>query len=655
MKFSFSLIKRIAPGSYGKEELVERLNLHSFEAVDLGGDVLEIAVTPNRFADAASHIGIAREAAAIFNLPFSDPAEKAPKYAYRDQGVFRVNIKNSKLCRRYMAAYVDGVSVKKTPEWMKGVLESCGLRSINAVVDIMNYVMLEVGQPLHAFDAEKVSGGLTVRNAKKGEKIETIDNQKFTLDSDVLVIADADKPLAIAGIKGGKSSEVTLGTKHLLVEAAHFDSTHIYATSRRLGLQTDASARFAHALSPALVERGMNRALQLLQEIVGAKAHRPADDYPRPQSKEILPFSATAMQRLLGEHVTADGAARLLKKLGFAIRGKKIEVPLVRTDVSDVEDIAEEVARMKGYAALTAQPPHVALGVASEDELIEFKDQIRDFLTGVGYSETYNYSLVAESDCSRSPAIIRSRDGKVIHLANPMSAEIAVLRDSLAAGLVKNLKSNKRFFDAVRVFEIGHVFQELQGKVSEKTVLGMAIAAPEGFFEVKGIVDMLLKRLGVTDYTLAPFDNADGYLKPLGALTIEIGRKSVGYIGSLASLEGGLMELDLGMLLAETDEEREYAPIAKYPAIERDLSFLVDQSVRVGEILALMQGAGVHLVEDVDLVDWYQDEKLGDHMKSLTFRIVFRADDRTLTDAEVDKEMAAITKAVVDKFDVELR
>src|SRR3989344_4913645 len=215
MKFSFNLIKKLAPGKYTKEELVEKLNLHSFEAVDLGGDVLEITVTPNRFGDATSHLGIAREVAAIFNLKLNDPLKEKLKYDHKDQGVFRVNIKEKTLCRRHMVAYATEVKIGPSPKWLKEVLETCGLRSINNVVDIMNYVMLEIGQPLHAFDADRVSGGLVVRRARKGEVIVTIDNQKFNLDPSVLVIADAKQPLAIAGIKGGKSSEVTGGTKRI--------------------------------------------------------------------------------------------------------------------------------------------------------------------------------------------------------------------------------------------------------------------------------------------------------------------------------------------------------------------------------------------------------------------------------------------------------
>lgn len=663
MKFSFNLIKKITPGKYTKEQLVEKLNLHSFEAVDVGGDILEISVTPNRFSDASSHIGIAREAAVALGLNFKDPVDAVLKFPHKDQGVFRANIKNGKLCRRYVMAYADNVKVGQSPAWLKEALESCGLRSINNVVDIMNYVMLEVGQPLHAFDADKVKGGLIVRNAGKGETIETIDNQKFNLDEEVLIIADSDKPLAIAGIKGGKSSEVSNSTKRLLLESASFESSNIYTTSRRLGLRTDASVRFSHPLSPELAARGMKRALMLLQDLVGAQIHMPADVYPKKQSKEVLPLDIKKINSLIGVEFKQSEVASLLQKLGFTVKGKKVEVPLLRNDIQNIEDLAEEIVRFNGLEHLPSKPPHIALGVATEEDIVVLKDQVRNFLASAGYSEVYNYSLVSESDCNRSPAIIRSRDGKAAQLANPMSAQLAVLRDSLASGLIKNLKENRRFFDQVRIFEIGNVFQDINGssassgqrKIEEKTVLGAALAAKDGILEMKGIVEMILARLGATDYSLIPIDNIDGYIKPVEALKIELGGVPIGYLGSLSGMPGALMEIDLGTLIRETSEEKEFTPLAKYPAITRDMSLLVDQSVRVGDILSVIQQVSAKLVEDVDLIDWYQDEKLGDNKKSLTFRIVFRAEDRTLTDTESDLEMSIINKAVADKFDADLR
>ncbi|MBU6141920.1 phenylalanine--tRNA ligase subunit beta [Patescibacteria group bacterium] len=655
MKFSFALIKKFAPGNYTKQDLVKGLNFHAFEAVDIGGDVLDISVTPNRFSDASSHAGIAREAAIIMGGVYKDPVAGALRFAHKDRGVFRVNVKNARSCARYQAAYVDGIHIGPSPRWLRDALEACGLRSINNVVDVMNYVMLEVGQPLHAFDADKVRGGLVVRNAKQGESIETIDGQRFALDPSVLVIADADAPLAIAGIKGGKASEVTAATTRLLIESASFRSAEIYATSRKLGLRTDASIRFSHALSAELAARGMKRALMLLQEVAQAQVHPPIDVYPKKQTKESILFDLKKIEAIIGVPVRKTAAVRLLTALGFTVRGKKLEVPLLRTDLEDIEDVAEEIIRFTGYEQLRAQPPHIALGAATAQELVTVKDQLRDLLTGVGYTETYNYSLVSERDCGLAPEMIRAAAGKPVRLANPMSAETAVLRDSLWQGLFKNLKENKRFFPDVRVFEIGHVFQQREASVSEETVLGIAIAAPNSVLELKGVADMLFRRLGMTDVSLVPLAHRCDLMRADEALQIEIDGRAIGYLGSLRDIAGAILEVDVEALLEEVDGEREYEPLAKYPAIVRDLSLLIDQSARVGEIIAFMQAADTALVEDVDLVDWYEDEKLGDGKKSITLRIVFRADDRTLTDADADREMAKLRSAIEDKFDAEIR
>lgn len=649
MKFSFALIKKLAPGKYIKADLVDKLNLHSFEAADLGGDVLEVAVAPNRFSDAASHLGIAREAAVIFGIKLNDPLPEKLKYYHKDQGVFRVNVKEKNLCRRYLAAYVNEVKVGPSPKWLKDVLETCGLRSINNVVDIMNYVMLEIGQPLHAFDADKVSGGLVIRRAQKGESIITIDNQKFNLDSEVLVIADARQPLAIAGIKGGKSSEVTSGTKRILVEAAHFESANVYKTSRKLALRTDASVRFSHWLSPELPAIGMKRALMLLKELASATVHAPIDIYYKKQGLRLVPFNVKKMSNIIGESFKEKETLSMLSQLGFQKKGKNLIVPAVRTDIDGLEDVAEEVARIKGYNNLLSRPPSVALGVAEEEEQITLKNRMRKFLAGIGFSEVYNYSFLAKNEAG----------SQAVAIANPISSQSEFLRDSLQPGLVKNLESNKRLFEEVRVFEIGKVFSENKNKVEESLLLGLGILSKDSYLELKGVLDSLLASLGITEYELIEKNPAH--------LEVKLDNLLVGKLDLVLELKNAaVLELNLELLLKEVDEEREFAPLPKFPSITRDLSIFVPEEARVGEILAMIQRVSSKLAQDVDLIDFFEPpaelHPKKDHStiqerkrKSLTFRIVFQAEDRTLTDAEADREMAAINQILIDKFDAELR
>ncbi|MDP3729800.1 MAG: phenylalanine--tRNA ligase subunit beta [bacterium] len=651
MKFSFTLIKKFAPGDYDKTALVNALNTHTFETVDEGGDILEIGVSANRFSDGASHRGIAQEVAAIFKTPFEDPISLKMKYDGENSGVFRVHNKEPKLCRRYCAAYATDVRVGSSPKWMQDILETCGLRPINSVVDVMNYVMLELGQPLHVFDADTVKGGLVVRRANKKEHIETIDSQKFTLDHDMLVIADAEKALAIAGIKGGKTSEVTLHTKHILVESANFDGVSIYKTSRALGLRTDASTRFSHHISPELAWLGIERALQLLQGITGAKVYEPIDEYTKKQSRKTLVFSMKKIQKITGITLKEKEALDLLAPLGFIKKEKVLEIPVLRTDIENIEDIAEEIVRLNGLDALPAEPPSVALGVAHEDEIVLLKDRIRQMLVNGGFSEVYNYSLVSLGDTKTAPAL----HGDIVELANPMSKQLAVLRDSLAPGLLKNIKENTRFFDEVRIFEIGNIFAQ-STEIHESPFLGIAVYSKHAVLELKGIADIVLQKLGITDYFLPALEESYPLLKPHEVLRIVTSDQEVlGYLGTVQGTKSAVLEMNLQKLLKSVDEEKEYEPLSRFPSIMRDISLLVNNALRVGEILTIIQQVSSKLVEDVDLVDWYQDKKLGDNKKSLTFRIVFRAEDRTLTDAEVDKEVAIINQVLIDKFNVELR
>ncbi len=647
MKFSFSLIKKLALGPYSKELLIEKLNMHSFEAVDLGGDILEIAITPNRFSDAASHIGIAREASAIMKLSsFKELGIKDVKPDVKKPGVFTVHIKDKDFCKRYIATYVSNVKVGPSPIWMKNALESCGLRSINNVVDTMNYVMLELGQPLHAFDADMISGGVVVRKARKNEKLETIDAKELALSPNQLVIADAEKALAVAGIKGGKQSEVSGRTTHILVESANFDGANIYRSSRALGLTTDASVRFSHNLNPELARVAMNRVLELLREVAGGKVYQSVDVYPKKMSRQLIKFDLARINALIGRVFSSREAWQIFQALGFRKKGNFAEVPWYRADVQSIEDLAEEIVRIHGYSSLVAKPPMISLTPAIQQDLLIVKDQIRSILAGVGFSEVYNYSFLPKKEVGEG----------ALALENPISAQSEFLRDHLAPHIARNLEENSKFSDEVRIFEIGNVFTKKSNLVEERTNLCVAMYGKGSVLEIKGLVDMLFGRLGITEYTT--LETREGGLKFV-ADTKEVGLLSI----PSRAKNAAVAELDLQLLLELISEEKEFVPLSKYPAIVRDLSVFVPADVRVGEILSMIQRVSSKLVQDVDLIDFYEppfelrDRSKEDQRrkKSLTFRIVFQSEERTLTDAEADKEMAVINQVVIDTFDAELR
>lgn len=647
MKFSYFLIKKLGTRIPEKPKLIEGLNLHAFETVDLGGDSLEISVPANRYSDAASHYGMAVVASAIAGKKAG--SLKLPSLKLRPKSVkVKINVVSKKLCPRYSGLYAEVKKIEPSPKWLQEILIACGLRPINNVVDVMNYVMLEVGQPMHAFDAEKIEGTINVRMAASGERILTIDGVEYKLSSQDLVIADDKSLLAVAGIKGGKKAEVMGRTRKLIVEAANFDSVSIYKTARYLNLFTDASARFSHGLSPVLVERGIKRAAALLKDVCGAKVGDWVDFNLRKPSKTVVKFDIAKFNQLTGLNLKEKDCFGYLKNLGFGIKGKLVEAPAERLDVSIMEDLAEEIVNLSGYDDLPAAVPNIRLIPSGAEDGITLKDVIRSVLSGFGLSEVYNYSFVSRQAALTSAEIW---NGKPIALRNPISSDWQYLRPSLQPHLLKNLEENLRFYDTVRIFEIGKVFPSDNQEVA---ALGVALASKKGdvFLELKGLADSLLRGVGLTDFAMVPYGNG---------LRIESDHSVVGYLktaGGVKSKAGAVFaaaaEIDLDKLAKLAVEEKEYRPLPKYPSVVRDLSIILPNNQRVGPVQDVIENAS-HLLDDVDLIDWYQDEQMGDDKKSLTWRLVFQAEDRTLTDEEVGREVEKIVTALRQNFEVEVR
>ncbi len=667
MKFSYTLIKKLAPVVKSKKDLIEKLNEFAFEAVDAGGNSFEVALPANRYSDAASHIGIAREISAIYGKKFDSPVFnlKPSKNNGSAKANFKVSIEDKKLCPRYMGRYFENVKFGASPKWMKDVLEECGLRPINAVVDVMNYVMLETGQPLHAFDYDKIAQSqIIVRRAKKGERIVSLDGKNYELNENILVIADAKKPLAIAGIKGGKIAEVEPNTKRIVVEAANFTGAPIYRASKSLKLATDASVIFSHNISPVLAEIGLKRAGQLLEEIAGAKAGKTIDaSYVKP-GKKVIKFDVEKFKKLIGVDLSAKVCADYLSNLGFEIiQNTKykiqntfiVNVPAWRCDVSIFEDLAEEIARLYGLNKLKSQPPKIHIHPSGFEDQIVFKDKLRKVLAGFGFDEILNYSFIGEDDLGKNPAW----KNKLLELENPISDKAKYMRPSLAPNLIKNIEPNFRFFDGIKIFEIGKVFY---ANAPEKLNLGILIASKRDkqiFFELKGIIENIFKSIGLVDYMMpepekgAWVDDFAGNLISGEILEIESDEKIIGYLGRVdySGAEAVLAEIDLDILLELIEEEHEYRPLAKYPSIMRDISILVSPAVKVGEMMRLIQQSDLKYIEDVDMIDEYEMNG----KRSLTFRIIFQAEDRTLKEKEASDEMEKIKKLLKSKFGAEIR
>jgi len=645
MKFSYSLIKKLVPALKSKTQLIEALNLYAFETEDGGGDVIEVSIPPNRYSDAASHWGIAKEVAAILNLKFVDYLKsKKTKVNYlkptKKPKKFKVKIEDEKLCPRYLAQYFENISIKPSPLWLQKIIKDCGLRPINNVVDIMNYVMLETGQPLHAFDFDKLkANSIVVRRAKNGEKITSIDDIDYELNSNILVIADIEKPQAIAGIKGGKAAEITEETKRIIVESANFDNFLIYKTSKLLNLTTDASVRFAHGLNLNLPLIGISRAAEFLVALVKAKPVEIFDSLSKPLPSRILKFDLERFNRFIGINLDIKKAESYLKKLGFKkLNNNNWEVPFCRNDINSFEDLAEEIIRLYGYNRLRPMAPSLAISSPSVDDFIVLKDKVRKILVNFGLNEVYNYSFAEKGE---------------VELLNPVSENKKFLRNSLSPTLLKNIEDNFRFFEEVKIFEVGKIFIKTNNEIKEKLALGIALGTKkkETFFETKGIIEEFLKNLGLTAFLIKETTKSNDFFDNI--LQIEVKDKIVGYLGH--SQNGfSLAEFDLEELLALVKDGFSFKPFPRFPAVLRDISILVSLDIKVGEIIKTIQQLGSGLIKDIDLIDEYSDKKW-QNLQSLTFRIVFQAEDRTLTSNEVDDKIKEIIEFLKLKFHVEVR
>jgi len=659
MIFSYNWLQSFFSRKLPKpDKLAELLTLHSFEVSEVkkfkSDHVLDIDVLPNRAGDCFSHIGITREIAAITNyvpaghLPKGDKLPKNNKNNAKD--FISVDIKSQSYCPRYTARVIGDIKVGPSPKWLKDRLEVCGLNSINNIVDIANYVMLETGQPLHAFDYEKLDGKkIIVRFAKEGEKITALDGQKFDLNPKILVIADGQKSVAIAGIKGGKEPEIDEKTKTIVLESANFNPTIIRKGSRELGLKTDASLRFEHGVDPNLTESAINRAAYLIQKTALGKAFQGlVDFYPQKVYPKRIKLDLNYAESLLGVKIPEREVKNILTRLGFKVIGIKnplsVEAPTFRLDISIPEDLVEEIGRIYGYDKISSVFPTASLVPPKRNDDTLWENQLKDILKEAGFTETYNYSFQKEHGS--------------VEVENPTSQEFKYLRPSLIPNLLKNIEKNIKSFDQIKIFEVGKIFTDK----TEKIML-TGVAAGYDFYQLKGVVDLLFNKLGIAkvwydDYQATPA--AEGEPRPFGredspqslwnekkSAEIKVGNVEVGFLGELKN-EPKLVAFDLDFEKLKTlaVEDQEYRPISKYPATVRDLAVLVPPTVKVEEVLNVIEVAGGSLVIDVDLFDIYEGEGIPDGQKNLAFHIIYQAQDRTLTSIEVYKIHQNIIKAL---------
>jgi len=655
------------------------------QALDLEDALFEVNVTPNR-PDALSHIGIAREVAALAGAALRPPSAKPNEAGAPASDAVKVRIEAPEKCPRYAARVVEGIKIGPSPDWIVRRLERCGIRSISNVVDATNLVLLELGHPLHAFDLDKVAGReIVVRTARPGEKMITLDGKERALDADDLVIADRDRPSALAGIMGGGDSEISAGTTRVLLESAYFAPAGIRRSSRRHGLHTEASHRFERGADPGMVLAALDRCAALIAELAGGTVRKGiVDVHPRPVQAREVKVAWDRPGKVLGIDVPRSDVSRILSALGFQERsadgqGAVFQVPSWRVDVSLEEDLIEEIARSKGYDAIPETLPDIAAETPSLSPTSLLLARMRDSLEASGFSETINFAFVAPKELEAIGSRVTSRTGTPslgVALKNPISAELAVMRTSLVPSLLRDAALNLRQRNPdFRLYEIASIFRPEPGNDTPVTelprVAGLLAGrrSPAGwstgseqvdFYDGKGAVERLLAALGILDpvWTLG----GEPWLHPRAAAIVSSGGTAIGCVGELHPRTAGAFdlprgvfafELSLDALRSRTKLVPRYHPVPRFPAVLRDLAVLVDDAVPADRVIGLVKGEG--LVEQVTLFDVYKGQPIPEGKKNLAISIAYRAPDRTLTDAEVDAAHGRIVKRVASELGAELR
>jgi phenylalanyl-tRNA synthetase beta chain len=657
------------------------------QLLGLPDTILEINVAPNR-PDALSHLGIAREIAALTGATLHPLevklAERSPPASDRA----RVRIDDAVRCPRYAARVIENARVGPSPRWMARRLESCGIRSINNLVDVTNYVLLEFGHPLHAFDLDRVGGAeIVVRTARPGEKLTTLDGKERTLDPDDLVIADRDRAQALAGVMGGGDSEVSGGTTRVLLESAYFQPASIRRTSKRHALHTEASHRFERGADIEAVPGALDRAAALIAELGGGVVlGGRIDVYPLKAKPRVVALRPDAPSKLLGAEVPVGEAERILSALGFAKGQGGWTVPSWRVDVEREEDLIEEIARIRGYHTVPSVLPREPADLLPEPADREVEQRVRGALMGAGFVEVVSYSFVAPSELPWTTVRPYAELGApvdAIALRNPLSVEQSVMRTSIYPGLLRALSHNVRHqVDSVRLYESGRTYApNPRGGVDHQPVAteiahvagvlaglraGRTWTSPDAridFFDAKGAVEAILASLGIAGARFVPVEMSPYH--PRASARVELaGGEVVGTLGELHPRSAKALDVPQGAFLFELEVDPlvraaqlrpKNRPLARFPSVLRDIAVVVDAQLSAEEVRRVILDAGRPLVEDARIFDVYTGKPIPAGRKNLAFALSYRSEERTLTDAEVNDAHARIVDEVNRRLGGSLR
>jgi phenylalanyl-tRNA synthetase beta chain len=661
MRVPIEWLKEIVSFRAGADQLAEMLTAGGLETVALPDEVLEVDILPNR-ADAWSVRGIAREVSALTKFKIQKSKVKIKETFNKNiKGAVKVEVRDKDLCPRYMARVIENVKVGESPEWLKKRLELSGIRPINNVVDVTNYLLHEIGQPMHAFDAALVKDQfIIVRRANPGERVVTLDDKEHKLDKEMLVIADPEKPIAVAGIMGCANTEVSTTTKTIILESACFNPISIHKTSKLLKTRTESSVRFEHGVDWNAVEEALDRGAALIAELArGDVLKGKIDAVGRERKERSLELRPERVNKLLGSEIATGDMISVLTRLGFPVNkadGKKLKVGIPSFRDMDIEreiDLVEEIARIWGYNRIEATMPDTAFSGKTVDRADQLRDKLREILIGCGLNEAQSYSMVGPKEFERTGISLE----KAVRITNPLTVEGSIMRTNILPGLLNIAVHNQnRQVENILLFEIGKVFRgteekwSLGGFLAGSPFMSALDKGEVDYAFVKGVVETLLRDLGVELPTVA--ESNSFLLQPGKGCEV----RGMGLWGALhptiqrnyeLTKAAFFFELDLEALFKLVPTGRLYKPLPKFPSVSRDISMTIPAGLEHQKIVELIERVGGELVEDVFPFDKYKE--------SIAYRLVYRHKERTLTEEAVNAKHQEIVSALVSKLLVKIR
>lgn len=661
-------------GAAGILEFQEEYPVGSDVKPILGIDdtVMDFEVLANR-PDCLSVWGIARETAVACGTTFHKPEITVTEAGGDVHDYVQVDVEATDLCPRYIARVIKDVRVGPSPMWLRKYLYGAGMRSINNVVDITNFIMLETGHPMHAFDLDMVEGHhIIVRKAVEGEHITTLDGKAHPLTAGQLVICDASKPSCVAGVMGGEESEITEKTHTMMFECAVFDRAATRVTSRALGIRTESSGRFEKGVSVKTAMEAMQRACQMINQLdAGDVVSGVIDIYPDPAKKQVITASCEKIARRAGVDIPADDTERILKELFFDVErdGDKltVTVPDFRQDVEGEADLCEEALRVHGYDKIPSTLLRGETTPGGRSDRMRLKDEVSHVLTAMGFYEIMNYSFVSPKSVDKLMLDEKDARRNMLPIRNPLGEDTSVMRTTLVPDMLSTLALNMNHGnDSARLFEVAAVFdpanRTAEGLPTETRKLCLGLYGKDAdFFTMRGVVERLLKQLGIT-FDVSRSDEV--YLHPGRQAKLTQGEQVVCVLGEVHPTVRENFDMPYRALIAEMDMEviaqlqtpmGAVKPMPRYPAVSRDLSLVMAESTEVGPLLADMAHAAGSILEDAKMFDVYRSVAVGKDMKSVAFSFVFRAADHTLTEAEITKAMEKLQKVAADKYQAVIR